>query len=274
MQTLPIYQVDAFTDRLFGGNPAAVIPLTQWLDDDLMQAIAAENNLSETAFFVTAGDGYEIRWFTPACEVPLCGHATLASAWVIFNHLEPSAQRLQFQSQSGPLAVTRGSDGWLELDFPNIPCEQIPLPGALADALGLATAGIEPVGCFTVVPDANTMVVLADAQAVQALQPDFRALLRVPHLGLGLIATAPGDDCDFVSRYFVPAGGIDEDPVTGSTHSVLTPYWARRLGRDSLSARQLSQRGGVLRCALRGDRVAIAGQAVPYLTGEIQLPEG
>jgi PhzF family phenazine biosynthesis protein len=268
MTTLTMYQVDAFTAKLFGGNPAAVVPLREWLADDLMQAIAGENNLSETAFFVPEGDGYRIRWFTPTREVPLCGHATLASAWVIFHHLEPSATRVSFQSQSGPLAVERLADDWLELDFPNLPCEAVPVPQDLADALGVV-----PEACFAIAPDANTMVVLGNAAAVDALEPDLRALKGMSHLGLGLIATAPGDDCDFVSRYFAPAGGIDEDPVTGSIHSVLTPYWAERLGREKLDARQVSKRGGVLRCALRGDRVAIAGQAVSYLQGSIRLPE-
>lgn len=273
MTVQTIYQVDAFTDSLFSGNPAAVVPLTQWLDDSLMQAIAAENNLSETAFFVPAGDGYEIRWFTPTREVPLCGHATLASAWVIFSHIDTGASRIAFQSESGPLTVERLQDGWLELDFPAIPCEEIGLPKPLAEALGLTgedCAG--PEACFSVIPDANTMVVLASAAAVSALQPDLRALQAIPGLGLGVIATAPGDDCDFVSRYFAPAGGIDEDPVTGSTHSVLTPFWAERLHRNKMLARQLSRRGGTLRCELRGNRVAIAGQAVPFLHGEIRLP--
>lgn len=272
MKALKIYQVDAFTDQLFGGNPAAVVPLQEWLSDELMQRIAAENNLSETAFFAPADKGYRIRWFTPTREVPLCGHATLASAWVYFSHLDPNAGRVEFASQSGPLAVEKRQDGWLELDFPMIPCERIPLPPQLDDALGLSAKGIEPEACFTIVPDANTLIVLPGAAAVKALTPDFRALKAVPGLGLGLIATAPGEDCDFVSRYFAPAGGIDEDPVTGSTHSVLTPYWAERLGRKALLARQVSERGGILRCEVRGDRVAIAGQAVPYLRGEIQLP--
>lgn len=271
MTTLSLYQVDAFTDRLFGGNPAAVVPLENWLDDDLMQAIAGENNLAETAFFVPEGDGYRIRWFTPQCEVPLCGHATLASAWVIFNRIAPGVTALRFQSQSGLLGVAKRDDGWLELDFPNLPFEAAPLPPELASALGLPERGIEVDACFTVADDSNTLVVLRNADAVSALEPDFRALKGMGHLGLGIIVTAPGTDCDFVSRYFAPAGGIDEDPVTGSIHSVLTPYWAERLGKEQLAARQISRRGGVLRCALRGDRVAIAGQAVPYLEGRIEI---
>lgn len=273
MKALTMYQIDAFTNQLFNGNPAAVVPLENWLAEELMQTIAAENNLSETAFFVPAGNGYHIRWFTPTREVPLCGHATLASAWVIFAHFKPEACRIEFQSQSGPLAVEKLPDGWLELDFPTIPGEEIPAPRALIDALGLAELGIAPEACFTVAHDANTMIVLPNAEAVRNVTPDLQALKGMPELGLGVIVTAKGDDCDFVSRYFAPAGGIDEDPVTGSTHSVLTPYWSERLGRDTLAARQVSRRGGILRCTLRDDRVGIAGQAVPYLQGQIQVPD-
>ncbi|MAL99678.1 MAG: isomerase [Alteromonadaceae bacterium] len=271
MQSLPIYQIDAFTDRLFGGNPAAVVPLEHWLDERLMQAIALENNLSETAFFVPVDDGYEIRWFTPTREVPLCGHATLASAWVIFEHLQPTGSRLLFRSASGPLAVEKRADGWLELDFPSIPSMPRDTPPELSEALG-----VQPEACFTVEEDANTLVLLGDEAAVRNLQPDIRAIGAMADLGLGIIVTATGTECDFVSRYFAPAGGIEEDPVTGSTHCVLAPFWAARLGRRQLRARQVSARGGTLHCELRnvGDeaRVAIAGQAVPYLEGRIFLP--
>ncbi|HET8849512.1 MAG TPA: PhzF family phenazine biosynthesis protein [Marinobacter sp.] len=264
----PIYQVDAFTSELFRGNPAAVMPLENWLPDSQLQVIALENHLSETAFLVPLTDGsadYHIRWFTPAVEVPLCGHATLASAWVVFNKLGWARESVRFQSKSGPLAVTRLDDGWLELDFPNLPFERRDTPRQVLDALPGA-----PAQAFYVPNDTNYMLVL-DAQAdVEAAQPDIRTLGTLGNQGL--IITAPGDDCDFVSRYFAPGAGIDEDPVTGSIHSVLLPYWAERLGRHSLNARQLSARGGELRCELRGDRVAIAGQVAFYMEGSVYLP--
>ena len=238
-----------------------------------MQEIAAENNLAETAFFVPEGAGYRIRWFTPLCEVPLCGHATLASAWVIFHHLAPISTAVQFQSLSGPLGVHRLDDGWLELDFPSLPCSPVAMPQELATALGVETRGLAVKGCYMVTGDSNTLVELENIAAVKALDPDFRALKALRHLGLGIIVTARGDDCDFVSRYFAPAGGIDEDPVTGSTHSVLTPFWAARLGRSTLTARQISRRGGELRCTHRGERVGIAGQAAGYLEAVITLPD-
>lgn len=264
----PIYQIDAFTNTLFQGNPAAVMPLGSWLPDDRLQAIALENHLSETAFLVPLTDGradFHIRWFTPAVEVPLCGHATLASAWVVFNKLEWSKDTVTFQSKSGPLAVKKLDDGWLELDFPNLAFEAQATPQPILDALPGA-----PAEAFYVPNDTNYMVVLDSEAAVLAAQPDIRTLGTLGNQGL--IVTAAGETCDFVSRYFAPGAGIDEDPVTGSIHSVLVPYWAEKLGRQRLNARQLSARGGELRCELRGDRVAIAGQAAFYMEGSVHLP--
>ncbi|PHQ24281.1 isomerase [Marinobacter guineae] len=265
----PIYQVDAFTSRIFGGNPAAVMPLESWLPDETMLSLALENNLSETAFFVPLPEedeaDFHIRWFTPGIEVPLCGHATLASAWVMFNKLGWDQEQIRFRSKSGPLAVKQTDDGWLVLDFPNFACEEQPTPALIREALKGA-----PETAFFVQNDTNYMVVLEDEAAVRAAQPDIRKLKQLGNLGL--IVTAPGAECDFVSRYFAPGGGIDEDPVTGSIHSVLVPFWAERLGKNRLEARQISARGGVLRCELKGDRVDIAGQAAFYMEGSVYLP--
>lgn len=263
----PIYQVDAFTSQLFKGNPAAVMPLKEWLPDETMQALAAENNLAETAFFVpepSTDTDFHIRWFTPSVEVPLCGHATLASAWVIFNKLSWQEEQIRFHSQSGPLGVHKGSDGWLTLDFPNHHIEEQSTPKIIGEALKDA-----PTKAFYVTNGTNYMVVLENEAAVKAAQPDMHKLKELGHQGL--IITAPGDDADFVSRYFVPGAGIDEDPVTGSNHSVLVPYWAERLGKTKLEARQLSARGGLLRCELKHGRVAIAGQAAFYMEGTVHL---
>ncbi|WP_144779505.1 PhzF family phenazine biosynthesis protein [Marinobacter maritimus] len=264
----PIYQVDAFTNEIFKGNPAAVIPLDAWLPDKTLQALAAENNLSETAFFVPETDAdnsdFHIRWFTPCFEVPLCGHATLASAWVIFNKLGWSENAVRFHSKSGPLGVHKSPDDWLELDFPNLRIEEQQTPAIILEALGNA-----PAKAFHVPSDTNDMIVLESEAAVRAVQPDMRILKQLGNMGL--IITAPGDQVDFVSRYFAPGSGIDEDPVTGSIHSVLVPYWAEKLGKTKLEARQLSARGGVLRCELKGDRVAIAGQAAFYMEGTVHL---
>ncbi|MBY6031605.1 PhzF family phenazine biosynthesis protein [Marinobacter daepoensis] len=269
MNTTPIYQVDAFTNHLFGGNPAAVMPLESWFPDAQMQAIALENNLSETAFLVpltgASQADFHIRWFTPAVEVPLCGHATLASAWVIFNRLNWQSETVRFHSGSGPLAVTRCPDGWLELDFPNLSTETVPTPALISEALPEA-----PPEALYVPNDTNYMVVLENDDAVRMATPDLRKLAALGNQGL--IVTARGINCDFVSRYFAPGAGIDEDPVTGSIHSVLAPYWAEQLGKTQLRARQLSARGGELRCELRGNRVAISGQAAFYMEGSVQLP--
>jgi PhzF family phenazine biosynthesis protein len=261
---LPIFQVDAFTSRLFAGNPAAVCPLPSWLPDATLQAIAAENNLSETAFFVGGKEAYELRWFTPAVEVDLCGHATLASAWVIFHSLDPAAQVADFRSRSGPLRVARSAD-MLVLDFPARPPEACAAPAGLAEALGRAPAEVWRTRD-------DYFAVYESEDDVRALRPDMaglRALGRV-----GAVATAPGRASDFVSRYFAPAFGIDEDPVTGMTHCTLTPFWSRRLGKERLHALQVSARGGELFCIPRGDRVTIAGRAVKYMQGVIEVPEG
>lgn len=256
---LPLYQIDAFADAVFGGNPAAVCPLETWLEDDRMQAIAAENNLSETAFLVREGEAWRIRWFTPRVEVPLCGHATLASAFVVLHHLEPGAQRVRFESASGPLAVEREGER-LVLDFPARPARPAEAPNGLLEGLG-----VEP---EEVLEGPSWMAVLGDEAAVRALAPDFARLER---LGKAVIATAPGEGCDFVSRFFAPQAGIPEDPVTGSAHTTLVPYWAGRLGKRRLAARQVSARGGELACEEAGARVRIGGRAVLYLEGRIHV---
>jgi PhzF family phenazine biosynthesis protein len=261
-----VYQIDAFTDRPFSGNPAAVCPLDEWLPDEVMQAIAFENNLSETAFFAPYQHDFALRWFTPQTEVPLCGHATLASAYVLFTYLEPARPRVVFHTRSGPLTVSR--DGpLLIMDFPSMAAAPCPTPPALAAALGQA-----PQAVFKT--DSHYMAVYASPSDVAGLTPDFAALTRLDRFGI--IATAPGaggDDADFVSRFFAPSKGIDEDPVTGSAHCVLGPFWAKRLGKTSLAARQISRRGGALRVTPNGERVEIAGYAAPFLQGTITLPD-
>jgi predicted PhzF superfamily epimerase YddE/YHI9 len=259
---LPIYQVDAFTEKLFGGNPAAICPLEAWLPDATMQAIAAENNLAETAFFVREGGDYALRWFTPAVEVDLCGHATLASAHVIFRCLEPQRQRVTFRTQrAGNLTVER-REGELVMDFPARPASPAQAPPGLISALGGAPR--------EVLRARDYLAVYGSAAEVAALKPDFTALAKVDCFAV--IATAPGaNGVDFVSRFFAPSQGIDEDPVTGSSHCTLVPYWAKRLGKSELQARQISPRGGALSCALDGDRVRIGGRAVLYLEGQITL---
>lgn len=257
---LPIYQIDAFTDRVFAGNPAAIVPLASWLPDAAMQKIAAENNLSETAFFVPKGGDYELRWFTPSVEVDLCGHATLASAHLIFTTLAPGRDRVAFQTRSGVLNVTRTGD-LLALDFPARPPERCPVPAGLADALGAPP--VEVLGAR------DYLAVFAREADVRALAPDMGKVAALDRFAV--IATAPGDSCDFVSRFFAPAKGVPEDPVTGSAHCTLIPYWAKRLGRAKLRARQISARGGELVCEDRGDRVTIAGRAALYLEGSIYV---
>ncbi|WP_166255151.1 PhzF family phenazine biosynthesis protein [Marinobacter salicampi] len=267
MKPLSIYQVDAFTDHLFGGNPAAVVPLEDWLDDALMQQIALENNLSETAFFVatpgTDADFY-LRWFAPAAEVDLCGHATLASAWVIFNKLGWSGESITLTCKSGLLGVAKKADNWLELDFPYLRTTEVPVPAALKQSVAGAAETVH-----LVTGGGNYLVELENEAAVRALSPDMSLLRKLGQNGV--IVTAPGDHSDFASRYFAPAFGFDEDPVTGSIHSVLTPFWAERLNKSDLLAHQVSARGGVLKCQLRNDRVAIAGQAAFYMEGTIHL---
>ncbi len=257
-----LFQVDAFTDRVFGGNPAAVCPLEAWLPDETLQAIAAENNLSETAFLVRADDeeaDYRIRWFTPTAEVDLCGHATLASGHVLFNALGLTKQTVRFISKSGRLDVTRDSDS-LILDFPVRPAVPAVFPEGVEAAIG-----VRPLEYLS---GEMHMAVLADEAAVRRARPDLRYIAGLG--GGGMILTAEGDSCDFVSRFFAPQLGIDEDPVTGSAHCILTPFWARRLGKQRLTAQQVSKRGGDLVCELAGDRVRIAGRAVLYLEGTIR----
>jgi len=260
---LPIYQVDAFAEKLFGGNPAAICPLPRWLPDATMQAIAAENNLAETAFFVRDGADYALRWFTPEVEVDLCGHATLASAHIVLSFLEPQRERVGFRTlKAGTLTVARRGDT-LAMDFPSWPPSPVEPPPGLIAALGGTPRDV--------LRARDYMAVYGSAAEVAALKPDFTALAKIPDYW-AVIATAPGDDgVDFVSRFFAPAHGINEDPVTGSSHCTLTPYWAKRLGKTELKARQLSRRGGALECTLNGDRVGIAGRAVLYLEGEITV---
>jgi PhzF family phenazine biosynthesis protein len=259
---IPIYQVDAFTSELFAGNPASVCILDAWLDDNTLQAIAAENNHPETAFLVRFNDGFEIRWFTPLVEVPLCGHATLASSFVIFNLLKWPENTVRLQTRkSGILSVKRNAE-LLEMDFPSQPPSRQTAPDGLTKALNHSP--LEVLGT-----DKDLLVVLEDERAVQELKPNFPLLMQIKKQGT--IVTARGDQCDFVSRYFAPNVGIPEDPVTGSAHCVLVPFWAKRLGKKQLHARQVSQRGGELFCEDRGERVTIAGRAVLYLEGTINI---
>jgi predicted PhzF superfamily epimerase YddE/YHI9 len=260
---LQIFQVDAFTKKTFAGNPAAVVPLKEWLADDVMQRIAAENNLAETAFFVPKDDHYEIRWFTPLVEINLCGHATLGSAYVIFNCLHLEDQFIKFYSPlSGELAVEKQGDV-LVLDFPAYPVKEIePIPELVA-------AERPPIKTWETQGN-MVMMLLKSEDAVRTLLPDMHKLTEfVPYDEI--IVTAKGETCDFVSRMFAPRIGIPEDPVTGAIHCSLIPYWAEQLGKQTLHARQLSKRGGELFCALAGDRVKIGGNAVLYMKGEIYV---
>ena len=257
-----IFQVDAFASAVFEGNPAAVVPLEAWLADPLLQAIAAENNLSETAFFVPAADGFRLRWFTPNSEVDLCGHATLAAAHVLFEHLGWSATVIRFASNSGPLVVRR-EDGLLAMDFPAVASTPVIAPPDLEAGLGVLPEAV--------LAGTDYLVVLDSAAAVEAVKPDFVRLARLDRRGV--IVTASGNDEDFVSRCFYPALDVNEDPVTGSAHCQLAPYWADRLDKTRLAARQLSRRGGQVDCELQGERVVLRGRAVTYLEGMIRLPE-
>lgn len=259
---VPLYQVDAFTNRRFGGNPAAVCPLEAWLPDATLQAIAAENNLAETAFVVAGEDGYSLRWFTPAIEVDLCGHATLATAFVLQRLLGQAENPLRFHTRSGPLTVT-GDGEKLTLDFPALPPVINTPPDWLAESLGGS-----PLGFWRAT---DYLVLYEDEEAIRALCPDMRALKQID--ARGVIVTAPGTECDFASRFFAPGTGIDEDPATGSAHCTLAPFWSERLGKNPLFARQISARGGELHCRVAGERVLITGQAVLYLAGEIYLDE-
>lgn len=257
---IPIYQIDAFTSRVFSGNPAAVCPLKMWLDDSTLQAIALENNLSETAFFVPGEAPLRIRWFTPTTEVDLCGHATLASAYVIFEYLDASLESVTFKSRSGDLTVEKTGDR-LTMNFPSQPPSPCPAPTALREGLGR-----EPV---EVLSSVDFLVVFSNEDQVRELRPDMRKLEELELRGV--IVTARGNEVDFVSRFFAPSVGIDEDPVTGSAHSTLIPYWAGKLGQKEMIARQISQRGGEIFCRDCGERVLISGQAAVYLTGHITI---
>lgn len=255
-----LVQVDAFTDKTFGGNPAAVCPLDRWLPDDLLQAIAAENNLSETAYFVPKGGDYELRWFTPVAEIDLAGHPTLATAWVMINTLGIARDTFVFHTKIGDTLVVSRDGERLAMDFPARP----PLPQAIGDVA--AALGARP---MEVLAARDGFAVFSSADEVRALRPDMAKVAALD--GMGLIATAPGADCDFVSRFFAPKVGVPEDPVTGSAHCSLIPYWAERLGKAELFARQVSKRGGELWCRHRGDRVTIAGTCASYLEGWIEI---
>jgi PhzF family phenazine biosynthesis protein len=261
--SLQVFHVDAFTAMPFAGNPAAVCPLAGWLDDGLLQAVAAENNLSETAFFVPLGDRYELRWFTPRCEVKLCGHATLASAFVVLQILETGRDSVRFETRfSGTLTVVREGD-LLAMDFPALaPWTSAAPPAALMEGLGRTPAAVVQI-------EDNYFAIYESEEEVRCIRPDLRSLEKLHPAGVAI--TAPGDDADFVSRYFAPSYGIPEDPVTGSTHCSLAPYWAQRLGKTSLHARQISERGGELWCEVKRERVILKGNAVLTLRGELLI---
>ena len=257
---LTLYQIDAFTDQVFKGNPAAVCPLDSWLGDEDLQAIAEENNLSETAFYVPAETGFHLRWFTPKAEVDLCGHATLATAFVIFNFTDYADGNVKFQTRSGELSVTQ-NDGLLVMDFPSQPGKPCASPQQLIEGLG--TTPLE------VLSSEDYLAVFENEEDVIALQPNFDALNKLDLRGV--IVTAQGNDVDFVSRFFAPRYGINEDPVTGSAHCALTPYWADKLNKSRLTARQVSKRTGYIECELKGDRVFLSGRAVKYMEGKIDI---
>ncbi len=259
---LPYFEVDTFTSKPLHGNPAGVCPLPNWLPDATMQSIAAENNLAETAFFAPRGSDYDLRWFTPTVEIDLCGHATLASAFILLSELNHRGDAIRFHSRSGVLTVAKERDV-LVMDFPARPPAACDKPEALASALGAQPEEI--------LASRDYFAVFASEEDVQALRPDFGALQKLDRFGM--IATAPGNDCDFVSRFFVPKAGVPEDPVTGSSHCTLIPYWAERLGKTKLFARQISRRGGELFCEVAGDRVKIGGKAVLYNIGHIFIDD-
>ena len=260
---LPVYIADAFTNKLFGGNPAAICPLPEWLPDKTMQNLAAENNLSETAFIIEEDDHYRIRWFTPTTEVKFCGHATLASAHIFYSELGHIKQEIWFESHSGMLKVSRKNENIYTLDFPsNMPEQETEIPVGLFEGLGITQVPVFK-SAF------DYMVILPSQHAVEELKPDFLNLAKVK--ARGVIATAKGNDADFVSRCFYPQSGVNEDPVTGSAHTVMVPYWAKELGKTNLTAFQLSKRKGYLECELKNDRVLMSGSAVTYLKGEYTI---
>jgi PhzF family phenazine biosynthesis protein len=259
---IPIFQLDAFTTRRFSGNPAAVMPLESFLPDNVLQSIAAENNLSETAFLVREGADYRLRWFTPLTEVPLCGHATLATAAVVMERLDTKRDSVIFHTASGPLTVSRSGAGYL-MDFPARPSERISTPPSFAEALGIA-----PVEVFA--NQFNYMAVLESPEILRHLAPDMVALARLDRPGV--IVTTQGDGIyDFISRYFAPAKGISEDPVTGAAHCMLAPYWAQRVRKTTFRAYQASERGGEITCRVIDDRVELEGSCVFYLEGEVEI---
>jgi PhzF family phenazine biosynthesis protein len=258
--TISIYQADAFTNRLFGGNPAAICPLDEWLPDETMQKIAAENNLAETAFFVKNDLGFQLRWFTPELEIDLCGHATLASAHIIFTELGYKGNTINFETvKAGNLIIQKDGDKYV-MDFPSRPPIPIELPNGLAEALGEK----QPLAAYR---SRDYFLVYETENDILDISPDFFALSKLDTVGV--IVTAPGKKADFVSRFFAPSAGIPEDPVTGSAHCNLIPYWSHKLGKDKLHAYQLSARGGELWCENKGDRVLMSGNVVTYLKGEI-----
>ncbi|MEO8677882.1 MAG: PhzF family phenazine biosynthesis protein [Vicinamibacterales bacterium] len=259
---IPIFQLDAFTTRRFAGNPAAVMLMESFPESALLQALAAENNLAETACLVRDGNDYRLRWFTPTVEVPLCGHATLASAAVVMERLEPGRRRVVFHTLSGPLTVTRTEAGY-HMDFPARPSRPVPTPEGMVDALGATP--------IEVVVDAfNYLAVLESETMVRELAPDIAAIARLDRSGV-IVTARGGSHYDFVSRYFAPAKGIPEDPVTGGAHCALVPYWAGRLGKTDFRAFQASQRGGEITCRLSGDRVELEGACVFYLEGVVEV---
>ncbi|HLX92230.1 MAG TPA: PhzF family phenazine biosynthesis protein [Puia sp.] len=259
---VPVFVVNAFAETPFGGNPAAIVLLENWLNDSILQEIAAQHNLAETAFVVPEGEDFSIRWMTPTVEVKLCGHATLGSAHIYFNHLFYPKEKITFHSQSGPLHVTKTDNGKLLLDFPADTLTEVKETNKFANALS-----IRPVAVYR--SSFDYMVVANNQAEIENLLPDFGLLNQLE--SRGTIVTAKGDSADFVSRCFFPQSGIDEDPVTGSAHTAMTPYWASKLGKDSMTAIQLSRRRGYLDCTLAGDRVLIGGNAITYLEGEIIL---
>lgn len=262
---MDIFQVDAFSDSLFSGNPAAIIPLRKWINSDDMQLIAAENNLSETAFFVKEKDGnFKIRWFTPETEVELCGHATLAAAHVLYSHLDFKEDKIIFNSHSGRLTVEKSSDMYW-LDFPAQPPNPVSAPKLLPEAIGT-------IPIYTGM-NVDLLVLVGNESIVQKMNPDMMILKTLDVRGVIVTAKSNNDTIDFVTRFFAPAVGVPEDPVTGSAHTVLAPFWSKRLGKNDLVSRQLSKRGGTLRCSLNGDRVKIGGTAITYLTGRISIDE-
>ena len=259
--TLDLYQIDTFTNQPFKGNPAAVCPLDEWLNDELMQHIANENNLSETVFFVKNKSDYKIRWFTPTSEVDLCGHATLAAAYVLFNYLNYGVEAINFQSNSGNLRVIKSRD-YYKLNFPSDQLKQVNLTDELT-----CPFSIKPIEAYKGKTD--YLLVFEHEYHIKQLNPNLLELMKIE--ARGVIVTAKGNDCGFVSRFFGPRVGVDEDPVTGSAHTSLIPYWSNRLNKGELTAKQLSKRGGELKCRLLGNRVEISGKAVTYLIGKINL---